>query len=167
MTDLKLFSVIPYKDHLIELKNPIKAWAYYKSHAIDLLTGVRIDFALSEWLLSLEQKTLFSEEENPRVIHLFYEIGFMHEKKDEWAKEDTLLAIDCVFKEYKRMPPKEFKKVKLKLRSAPSREEYIQAFNKGHSELLDGNCYQFNLTKLVSTSTHGPQVRVKRFPLTL
>jgi len=37
--DHKLFTVIPYKDKLIQLENPVKAIAYYKDHALDLMTG--------------------------------------------------------------------------------------------------------------------------------
>ncbi len=120
--------------------------AYYKNYAIDLLSGMRFPFDFSQWISSLEEKTLFSYEERPRVIHLFYELGFLIENEFHLVDEDTLLVLDCEFGSYKKIVPDHFKKIHLTLLSAPDFDQYTKAFEEGFEDLLKGNCYQFNLT---------------------
>ncbi len=146
MKDHNLFSVIPYKDQLIKLENPIRAFAYYKNYAVNLLTGEKKSRSISEWVLETSQKKISSVEENPRVIHLFYELGFFIEKELNLIADDTLLAIDCEFKNYHEIKEQTARSIHLEKISTPDKGEYKKAFDKGYEELLAGNCYQFNLT---------------------
>lgn len=128
--------------------------AYYKNYSLNLLSGEKKSYAISDWVSSVKEKPLFSYEEKPRIIHLFYELGFLIEKNLQLINEDDLLVIDCEFKDYKKIYPKSFKKIDLTLRSSPLFEEYKLAFDKGYEDLLAGNCYQFNLTYPFSYSFH-------------
>lgn len=146
MKDHNLFSIIPYKDHLIRFENPIKATAYYTTFAIDLISGNKISYDFNEWILENKNKLISVDEKNPRVVHLFYELGFLIENELSLLSDDTLLVIDIEFADFRQITCEEFKNVKLKKISFPDKEHYKKSFNEGYAELLKGNCYQFNLT---------------------
>lgn len=141
-----LFSIIPYKDQLIKLDNAEKAFAIYRHYSIDLLTGKKCFLDFNQWIE--EYKTIILEKkiEYPRVIHLFYELGFFIEEKEEMFTEDTLLAIDIQFTSFHEVKPLECQKIHLKTLTRPHFLDYKKTFEKGYEELLKGNCYQFNLT---------------------
>lgn len=146
MKDLNLFSIIPYKDQLIKLENPIKAVAYYKTYAIDLLSGEKIQYDFSNWILKFQKKKISDYFDSPRVIHLFYELGFLIESEMHLLEEDTILVIDCEFGSFKKIEVEDSRKIELILQSYPDADQYKKDFEEGYAELLKGNCYQFNLT---------------------
>lgn len=141
-----LFSIIPYKDQLIKLENPIKAIAYYKSYAIDLLTGQKFSYDFNNWILEIQKTKISKVFNRPKVIHLFYELGFLIEKEFDLLEETSLLAIDCEFKTFKKISIESNRSIKLNVQSIPDEDLYKKAFKEGYAELLKGNCYQFNLT---------------------
>lgn len=124
----------------------ISARAYYRHHSIDLLTGESTASDISHWIAEYQLKKLSTSVELPRVIHLFYELGFLIEKEFHVLSDETLLAIDIQFSSFNEIKKSNFKEIKLKAQSAPVFNEYKKAFDKGYEELLKGNCYQFNLT---------------------
>jgi para-aminobenzoate synthetase component 1 len=143
----KFFSIIPYKDHCIELDEPLSAIAYYKNHTIDLITGKKINSHFSEWILTAEKILMAEFCHEPRVIHLFYELGFLIENELTLLDEETLLAIDCTFGRIKKITIPACKhKIQLTKISSPNFSDYESAFKEGYAELVKGNCYQFNLT---------------------
>ncbi len=128
------------------MDKPISGFAYYKNHAINLLTGEKIVSNFSNWISSLEKKKINEETIHPRVIHLFYELGFYIENELAYIAEETLLAIDCEYEKFQKISPGLPPQIKLKLKSSPNIVQYKKDFDKGYVELLQGNCYQFNLT---------------------
>jgi para-aminobenzoate synthetase component 1 len=146
VTDHKLFSILPYKDQLIKLDTPLSAKAYYRHYVIDLLSGKKESYDFLKWIKDLEKIKMSSFEDVPRVIHLFYELGFLIEKEDGFFKDDQLLAVDIIFSHYQAVSPINFKKIKLDIVSGPDFSIYRQAYHQGYKELIKGNCYQFNLT---------------------
>lgn len=146
MTDHNLFTILPYKGQLIKLERATSAVAYYRHYAIDLLSGEKFPFDFMEWIKVNQQHYLSTEVLNPRVIHLFYELGFLIEEEFQLLSEDALLAIDISFLSFQKIEIEEVEKVQLDLISYPDFAEYKKSFDTGYQELLKGNCYQFNLT---------------------
>lgn len=146
MTDRNLFSVIPYKDQLIKLAGANKAIAYYRHHAVDLLTGSSFLYDFNNWIEENQLILLNTNFDNPRVIHLLYELGFLIEKEFHLLSVDTMLVIDIEFNSFQEILPADFSKIHLDLINSPDLDDYKKSFEVGYQELLKGNCYQFNLT---------------------
>lgn len=120
--------------------------AYYRHYAINLLTGVKVILEFEEWISANQNNLLSSIVDAPRIIHLFYELGFLIEKDFDLLNDDSLLAVDIEFGSYQKVSFEEVLDIQLELISYPSMDEYRRAFDLGHAELVKGNCYQFNLT---------------------
>ena len=146
MTDHNLFSIIPYKNQLIKLDGANRAVAYYRHHAIDLLTGHKFSYDFNNWIEVNQNILLSSTFDHPRVIHLFYELGFLIEKEFSLLSVESMLVIDIHFNTFQVLVPKTSKKIVLSPTNSPDFEDYKKAFEMGFEELLKGNCYQFNLT---------------------
>ncbi|RPJ73415.1 MAG: hypothetical protein EHM20_12260, partial [Alphaproteobacteria bacterium] len=124
MTDRKLFTIIPYKDQLVKLENPSSAIAYYRHYSINLLTGVKVAFEFEEWISANQNNLLSSIVDSPRVIHLFYELGFLIEKDFDLLDENSLLAIDIEFSTFQIVVLEEVLDIQLELISYPTMDEY-------------------------------------------
>ena len=146
MTDNKLFTIIPYKNQLIKLDEALSAIAYYQYHAIDLLSGKLFPYDFKDWIEQCQKKPLNKNEENPRVIHLFYELSFLIEHEFNLLSSESLLLIDIKFKSFSEVLPDAIAKIQLNSIRSPAFEDYKKSFLAGYQELLKGNCYQFNLT---------------------
>jgi para-aminobenzoate synthetase component 1 len=146
VTDHNLFSIIPYKDQLIKLDGANRAVAYYRHHAIDLLTGQSFSYDFNNWIEENQNILLSSSFDHPRVIHLFYELGFLIEKEFGLLSVESMLVIDIHFNTFQVLVPKTSKEIVLSPTNSPDFEDYKKAFEMGFEELLKGNCYQFNLT---------------------
>lgn len=144
--DHKLFTIIPYKEKLLKLEHPVKAVAYFQNHAIDLLSGEKLPLTIENFLKDCEEIKIESSVAKPRIMHLFYELGLILEKKLEKLPTGTMLALDIIYGSFHPIKTQAHKKIKLKEISRPAVEEYYKAFKEGYEELLKGNCYQFNLT---------------------
>lgn len=147
MTVHNLFTIIPHQNGLLKFSEPISARAYYKNHFLDLLTDEIHPFEIEGWVNLLDFKVQNNHIEK-RFIHLFYELGFSFENLSEEIKSSELLAIDIQYamieKDY--ILKKNRKKITLSLLDAPHFSDYEKRFNEGYNELVEGNCYQFNLT---------------------
>jgi para-aminobenzoate synthetase component 1 len=146
VTDLNLFTIIPYKDHLIQLEKPVRALAYYKNHSVNLLTGLPAKDSLQNFFQECSEIKIDREFSKPRVMHLFYELSFLLNGKLDCVNEESIIAIDIEFSKSRKIDFEEFQKIELKRESWPDERKYKQAFDEGYAELLKGNCYQFNLT---------------------
>lgn len=146
MKDHKLFTVIPYKDKLIQLENPVVAIAYYKDHALDLLTGKKLELKVEDFLAECREIKINDQFLRPRIMHLFYELGFFMDKQHESLSADSLLAIDLSYETFRPLKMNQAKKIRLKKLASPDKQDYQKSFSEGYEELLKGNCYQFNLT---------------------
>lgn len=145
VTKNSLFTIIPYKDHLIKFYNPIRARAIYKNKVVDLLTQKESKQDWPVWFdeYSFTIDTVFIK---PRITHLFYELGFVLEQENQ-ITDATLLAIDIEYQNFTRLESQEINsKIELTLLRTIDFENYLKLFREGREELLKGNCYQFNLT---------------------
>jgi para-aminobenzoate synthetase component 1 len=146
VTDNNLYSIIPYKNQLIRLDEALTAVAYYPHHTIDLLTGEKKSYDFNFWIVENQNRQLVVFEKNPRVIHLFYELGFLIEKELDLLNPETLLVIDIQFKSFHEISPESSNAIQLQSITIPEFSDYKNCFVLGFQELLKGNCYQFNLT---------------------
>lgn len=148
MTDHNLFTIIPYKNKFLKFKEAQSARAYYKNHYIDLLTGESHLFEVEGWISTLDF-SLYGHEREKRIIHLFYELGHLFEGNPETISATSLLGIDIEYKSFQEISlNKDSKKINLSLIEAPHFHDYEKKFKEGYHHLLEGNCYQFNLTAL-------------------
>ncbi|MBC7428474.1 MAG: chorismate-binding protein [Bacteriovorax sp.] len=146
MTENNLYTIIPYQDKLLKFTEASSARAYFKNHYVDLITGKSHEFEIEGWLHSLDFRVI-DQKNNLRVIHLFYEMGFIFENLSEEIISTDMLAIDIEYTLLHRYDLAESPhKINLSLTDAPHFYEYEKKFNSGYEELKKGNCYQFNLT---------------------
>lgn len=144
-----LYTIFPFKNIFKIWKNPLYAYAYTKSQKINLLTGARENSNCSEIKDLLEEVKINQNFQQPRVFHVLYEYGYILLDQVEKLAHDTWLIIDILYaeeeiiNELKSEKPAKFKFKKLE---SPSYKYYSEKFKLGYKHLLDGNCYQFNLT---------------------
>ena len=151
-----LYSIIPYKKSLLKFSEAIVARAYYKNHYIDLLTGDQHPFEISKWIKTLDFPVLNNLNKN-RIIHLFYELGFLFESMLEVVNSSEVLAIDIQYSKMERVSTvNKSKKIILSPINAPNFADYEKKFQQGYIELQKGNCYQFNLTDEYNYYFNGP-----------
>ena len=100
MKDHSLYSIIPYKNKLIKCFNPKQAYSYYLKYRINLLTNEKEKINIEYWIEEFKSITLEYKLLSPRIIHLFYEFGFITEKLFEMIDEDQLLGIDIEYRSY-------------------------------------------------------------------
>lgn len=147
MTGHSLYTIIPYKGRLLKFTEAVSARLYYKDHYIDLLTQKKHSYDVSEWLKTLEF-TIHDHSFDKRVIHLFYELGYLFEGLTEFLNPSDILAIDIQFtKSSYAKSPGDLGVIHLEKVLGPNFENYKNKFMLGYDELLRGNCYQFNLTE--------------------
>ncbi len=147
MTDNSLYTVIPYKNKLLQFTKPTRAFLYYKNKSVNLITGEESCAPIEKWIDSLTFK-LIDHVESKRFIHLMYECGYLFENLENLVNEQDLLAIDVTYAEMSDYDLKSNnRKIKLKALKYPEFSEYEKKFNLGYDELKKGNCYQFNLTE--------------------
>lgn len=147
MNHRNLFTIIPYKNKLIKFFNPKNAFAYYLDYRINLITGEKSQYSFTRWIYKKKSKLFFETNHKIKVLILFYESGLIFEKLNEFLDPNSLLAIEIeyfFFEEYSITTIE--KKIDLKLCYEISMNQYFNDFKKGFKELLEGNCYQFNLT---------------------
>lgn len=126
--------------------NPLKAELVYKDKKIDLITGTQESH---HHLTSVDEifpnTPLITDDQFVRVYHLFYEFSEAFESKGENLEEP--LYMDIVYQQSRTINVEPMSlSLKVDKIVAPKWEEYKKAFDLGMTELLDGNCYQFNLT---------------------
>lgn len=152
MTDNNLYTIIPYQNKLLKFNEAKNARAYFKDHYIDLLNGESHKYEVESWLESLDF-TVKTQNNDKRVIHLFYELGFIFENLSEDVLALDMLGIDIEYTQSSFYElPKDTHRINLSLLEAPHFNTYKNQFDKGYSELLEGNCYQFNLTGMYKYS---------------
>lgn len=141
----RLHSIFYLGNKWMYLEGPVRAFAYYRNYRIDLKTGVQEEYNFKSWLD--EMKLLKLTTNSKRVMHLCYELGEFFELDD--VSDHCLLGIDI---EYEReIIVKDFKisersSLALKEEFSVSKKDYTKAFKQVQKHLLNGDCYQVNLT---------------------
>ena len=145
-----IFCLFPFgkKRDLHILSDPIEAVGIYSFKQVDLINNISKDIeaksSVKEWLDKSESdKFIF-------ITHFFYELGHLkYEDQNNYLNKDTMLGIGLkfpksAFKKFHTDIQKE--KIYLNKQNFVGFEEYEKAFEAGKKELMEGNCYQFNLT---------------------
>jgi anthranilate/para-aminobenzoate synthase component I len=141
-----VFYLAETKDFLLCSK-PKKAFIHYRDFKIDLLTSERIDEPIEAIKHPLESISINSWESKPIVFHLFYEAGFLFQGKRESIPEHDPLLIHIEYLDAQNFKKEEHSsKLNLKLLEYPSLKSYKKKFKKVQKHLVDGDCYQVNLT---------------------
>lgn len=145
--NLQTYTIIPYKNKLLKLSKLKSGKIYYKNFYWDLISNKRSSYAINDWIDSLDDR-LTTYYNYPRIIHLFYELGYLIESINiEQLNDDSILAIDLSFEEVSDYKINGNQQIYLNNTHEPNFNEYEKRFNLGYEHLLKGNCYQFNLTE--------------------
>jgi len=129
----------------IRLSKPKWAYAWYDRYKINLLNGKKEKTCPAQFQTFLDEFHLLDNHKKT-VIHLTYEFGFYYLFDNYKYKKETLLGIVIGYEKKEKFFPELHHPIKLTQVSSPSLEKYGQAFTKGRKKLLNGDCYQFNLT---------------------
>lgn len=130
-------------------EDPEYAFIIYKNFRINLLTGEKEDYLASEFLDFLECYSLDDDYTKPIVIHLFFEFGYLCAGLFNLIDRTKPLAILIKYKKSKTtsiFSAVENDDFSLSLLASPNFSEYEEKFNEVYKELIEGNCYQVNLT---------------------
>lgn len=146
----EIFTIIVQKNkrpHYVKFRSAIKAYLYYKSYRVDLLNKRTRPYSLDKFWSRLNEMKINQNFTKPIVYHLFYELGYLFNGLKELIPEDSLLAVEI---HYEKVAPYNLagqeEKISLQMAHSPNYFEYKKSFYEGYRNLLDGNCYQFNLT---------------------
>lgn len=135
-------------EKILELGEPVKAFIYYRNRRENLLTGFPETYSINQFTKELDAFKLRDKVTLPRVYHFYYEFGFLEAGLSHLIQEETPLAVMIEYKKSKKvsLPKTKMSHLPLKTLERPNWSEYREAFGKIQEELLDGNCYQVNLT---------------------
>ena len=144
-----MWSVFWLGDHFVKYSRPSYARLFYLSHSIDLLTGEKSDVSIYNFLENLKtsKPNLDSiRRQRKYVSHLFYELGEIL-SGTSLPCESLPLAIELQYSTTETWSPiSRPQSIKPLPVSAVSKNVYESAFKAGYDHLLQGDCYQFNLT---------------------
>lgn len=140
-----------FKEHQkLDCSKPLHFYLQYKNYRIDLLTGDRLPVDLNQFMTDLEKHKVNSYFEKPIVVHFFFELGYHCCQLDQLIDESLPLAI---FIEYEKAEITDLvnlpviDKKDIEFLSVPPMHDYIDKYNHVYEHLLDGDCYQVNLTQ--------------------
>lgn len=144
-----IFSTFKWKnDSILELKKPKSAFIYYRSTRFNLITGFPETYPLDLFLKRLEKIQIQDKVRSPVVYHFYYELGLILMGLGHTVNDEAPLAIEIEYeqKRIKKKPTSKLERIPLKTLERPTWTEYKAAFGRIQEHLLDGNCYQVNLT---------------------
>lgn len=133
---------------ILELDRPLKAYIYYRHERLNLLTGFPESYPIAELIKKLEALKLQDKVAHPLVYHFYYEYGLFQAGMGHLVEDTTPLVVEIEYGRSSKKAPKKPRLEALPLQTLerPSWTEYKVAFAKIQEELLNGNCYQVNLT---------------------
>lgn len=136
------------KNQFLYCYKPHSAYLYYKSFRIDLLTGRKENYSWSAFYQKYQDFTLKSRFLKPKVIHFYYEFGYLCNDLEHLVADHQVIAIEIDYLKSKKIHHHfQGKDIGLKFTEVPSYEGYEESFNKVKKHLLHGDCYQVNLTR--------------------
>jgi para-aminobenzoate synthetase component 1 len=147
-------SVVSYfhwnKTELLKCTQPRSAFLYYSDYRLNLLTGHYEATGMDRLCRELAEINITDYKKSPYVVHFYFEAGFyLHGMRDK-ITEDTPLAMVIDYGEGHYVSKKRFrpfqKNFELKYLQGPLYSEYKKQFEKVYNHLLNGDCYQINLT---------------------
>lgn len=144
-----LWTLIPYRNKFVLCSEPSRAVIYFKNYSLDLLTQKKRPAGITEFYNELEKIDVSATIASPRVMQLFYELGYDILHLDKGIDDDTPLAIDIHYENFQKinkLPSTQHKQISYEAIYEVSEKDYENQFSKGYDHLLRGDCYQFNLT---------------------
>lgn len=132
----------------LQLDRPLKAYIYYRSQRLNLLTGFPEIYSIEDFVCEIEKIKLQSFVKHPLVYHFYYEFGLIEQGLGHLVSDDLPLVIEIEYQRSLKKTPKKprLDSLPLQVLERPNWTEYKLAFQKVQEELLAGNCYQVNLT---------------------
>lgn len=136
------------KDSVLELTEAKSAYIYYRTTRLNLITGFPEVYSLDLFLKHLAEIQIQEKISKPTVFHFYYELGLILMGLGHTVGEDSPIAVEIVYekKSVKKKPTSKLRSLPLKALERPTWTEYKDAFNHIQEHLLNGNCYQVNLT---------------------
>lgn len=135
-------------DSVLELSHPSTAYIYYRTKRLNLLTGFPEVYPLDRFLDRLNEIHIQEKVPRPTVFHFYYELGLILMGLGHTVDDDVPVAIEIEYekRKIKKKPSSKLQGLPLKSIERPTWSEYKSAFNHIQENLLNGNCYQVNLT---------------------
>ncbi|MFZ4712270.1 MAG: chorismate-binding protein [Bacteriovoracaceae bacterium] len=130
----------------ILFSRPKIAYLYYSNRRVNLLNGKSESYSFEELNQMLSTLDLKKKIEK-RILHFYYEWGVL--LKGLPVSNESPLLIDLEYSDRRAFSLSELgpsTAITLTFARALSEKNYEKEFNKVQTELLDGNCYQVNLT---------------------
>ena len=148
MVDTEIYSIIALSPgNLLRFSEVRSAFAYYKSWRLNLLTGKREAFDLERLNSHLCSRSLDSNFNTPVVYHFFYEYGYYYQGESDLIREDDLLLLELKYNVSTPFVPSDTAgQLKIESLHEVVQDHYNECFARGYDQLVQGNCYQFNLT---------------------
>ncbi len=148
-----MYSLFNLKNSFWYFYEPSFAYIYYKKCRLNLLTLKREKHSVAKLKQRLKKISLNGTFKNPIVYHCYYELGYLFNQLDHLADDDEELLIEIGYTKFKKISLESFTQnsaEKIQLVEAPSisPDEYKKQFDLGHAHLIQGDCYQFNLTNI-------------------
>ncbi len=136
------------EDKILELDRPIRAYLYCRHLRYNLLTGYPETYSIEAFQKSLEELYLHNTVKETRVYHFYYEWGLLRQGLGHNIGPDTPLVLEIFYARSRKVSARQTKLNRLPLRTLerPTWTEYKTAFAQIQEHLLQGNCYQVNLT---------------------
>lgn len=133
---------------ILKLNQAKRAYIYYRHTRLNLLTGFPEVYEFDEFLKSLESIKLQTYFNQSVVFHFYYEFGLVLMGLAHEVDDQAPLVVEIEYHEQKlvKLPKSKMTAIPLETLERPTWTEYKLAFNKIQDELLNGNCYQVNLT---------------------
>lgn len=136
-------------------EKPKTAFLYYRDFRINLLTGRKESYALSGLLERLEELKMSFNSINPLVVHLFYELGHKFVGLDYLLPSNRPLALAVEYQDTRihkdlsncfNLEQNIAEQIDLEVKEYPKFKSYKNKFDKVYEHLINGDCYQVNLT---------------------
>lgn len=129
-----------------------EGYRYTTKKIINLKTGEESKFSFSELEKILSAIKIQKSFEKPIIVNLYYELGLLIEL-NEVPDQEVVLCDFLKFKATEELPVSiNLKSVNFSFKNKISSKEYRRCFDEVYKNLLDGNCYQLNLTKVFDIS---------------
>lgn len=146
---------IPYKNKIFEFSNLESGYVYFLKYRINLKTNAKEEFNFLSWFSELDKIKLNTKLSNNKVIHLFYEAGFLLGGSSPFTDENAILAIEFDFVDFNESELKKIDAPECAPLSTPNLNKYLDGFEWGYKKLLSGDCYQFNFTDVFKYKFKG------------
>lgn len=150
MENNQIFSdfYLPKKHKVLHCFAPQQAFIQYRDFRINLLSGEKSKISIKEFMGELESFKISDDYLTPKVLHLFYELGYFCTELEELIPKSRPLAIYIDYEQAheEALIKEESSKIKYELLEHLPKSKYFEKFNQVYKHLLEGDCYQLNLT---------------------